>query len=78
MGNGDLGVAVMGNIDAMTFILSKNEFWSLKEGRIKAMARMNLVDPEMAGASYHMEQDLAKAEVRGTFSLDENTLTTKS
>src|SRR5579859_399612 len=29
LGNGDLGVAVLGSIDAMTFILSKNEFWSL-------------------------------------------------
>jgi alpha-L-fucosidase 2 len=77
-GNGDLGVAVMGNIDAMTFILSKNEFWSLKDGEVKAMARLNLSVSGMTGASYRMEEDLAKAEVRGTFSLDQNALTTTS
>jgi alpha-L-fucosidase 2 len=78
LGNGDLGVAILGNIDAMTFILSKNEFWSLKEGRVKTMARLNLSVSGMAGASYRMEEDLAKAEVRGTFSLDQNAITTTS
>ena len=62
----------------MTFILGKNEFWSLKEESVKAMARLNLSIPGMSGASYHMEEDLAKAEARGTFSLDQNTITTRS
>jgi len=78
LGNGDVGVAVLGNIDAMTFILSKNEFWSLKEGQVKAMARLNLSVSGMTGASYRMEEDLAKAEVRGSFVLDKNTITTRS
>lgn len=78
MGNGDLGVAILNNIDSMTFILHKNEFWSLGEGRVKAMARMSLSIPGMAGASYRMEQDIARAEVNGTFSLSGSTVTTKS
>jgi hypothetical protein len=31
MGNGDLGVAVIGNINAPRFVLNKNEFWSLNQ-----------------------------------------------
>ena len=78
LGNGDLGVAILGNIDAMTFILSKNEFWSLKGGQVKAMAALKLSVTGMPGASYHMEQNLAKAEIRGTFNLGDNAITTKS
>jgi hypothetical protein len=78
MGNGDLGVAVFGKIDAMTFSLGKNEFWSLADRTVKAMARLNLSIPDMANASYSMTQDIAVAEVNGTFSLGGNTITTKS
>lgn len=79
LGNGDLGVALMGNIDMLCFVLGKNEFWSLKDGRVKAMARLNLSLPGMAGATYHMEQDLAKAEVRGAFAQgSDNAVSTKT
>ena len=78
MGNGDLGVAVFGKIDAMTFSLGKNEFWSLADRTVKAMARLNVSIPDMANASYSMTEDIAVAEVNGTFSLGGNTITTKS
>jgi len=78
LGNGDVGVIVANNIDAMTFILAKNEFWSLNEGQVKAMARLSLAVQGMAGASYSMTQDISKGEVNGTFGLSGNTVTTKS
>jgi alpha-L-fucosidase 2 len=78
LGNGDLGVAVLGSIDAMTFILAKNEFWSLQGGSVKAMARLSLSIPGMAGASYSMTEKIGTGQVTGTFAKDGNTLTTTS
>jgi len=31
LGNGDLGVSILNGIDTMTFVMNKNEFWSLAE-----------------------------------------------
>ncbi|HEY2899134.1 MAG TPA: hypothetical protein VGL59_01065 [Polyangia bacterium] len=78
MGNGDLGVAIFGGIDAMTFNLNKNEFWSLGEGRVKAMERLTLAIPGMAGASYAMTEELGLGEVTGTFPAGGRTIATKS
>ncbi|HET6280146.1 MAG TPA: hypothetical protein VFH73_04245 [Polyangia bacterium] len=78
MGNGDLGVALFGGIDAMTFNLHKNEFWSLGEGRVKAMERLTLAIPAMAGASYAMTEELGLGQVTGTFTAAGQTITTKS
>ena len=78
MGNGDLGVAVFGGIDTLTFSLHKNEFWSLGEAKVKAMAKLSLAIPSMAGATYAMVEDLGKGEVTGTFTLAGRTLTTKT
>lgn len=78
LGNGDVGVAIMNNINTMTFILGKNEFWSLNDRSVRAMARLSLAIPDMVGASYFMTQDIAKAEVNGTFTISDNTITTKS
>lgn len=78
LGNGDVGVAILGRPDAMTFILSKNEFWSLKNGTVKAMAKMNMTILGFAGSTYRMEQDISKGEIDGTFGLSGNTLQTTS
>jgi hypothetical protein len=78
LGNGDVGVSVIGTIDAMTFILGKNEFWSLNDGHLKAMARLALAIPGMSGASYSMIESLGPAEVTGSFASGANAITTKS
>src|ERR1700753_281451 len=78
LGNGDVGAAILGNPSAMTFILSKNEFWSLSGGAVKAMARLNLKVAGLSGSPYHMEQDTSKGEADGNFTLSTNTLQTTS
>ena len=78
LGNGDLGVAILGGADALTFNLHKNEFWSLGEAKVKAMARLALAIPSLAGATYSMTEDLGHGEVTGTFTLAGKTLTTKT
>ncbi|OME79461.1 hypothetical protein BK120_20930 [Paenibacillus sp. FSL A5-0031] len=78
LGNGDVGVTMVGNIDNMVMVLGKNEFWSLAEGQVKSMARLNIAVASMNGASYLAEQKLASAQVNGTFSLAGNTIRTES
>lgn len=69
---------MLGNVDAMTFMLSKNEFWSLQQAKLKAMVRMSLSIPGMSRATYKMQQKIANAEAAGSFSLSGNTLNTTS
>jgi len=57
MGNGDLGVAIFGGIDAMTFNLNKNDSGPSR-GRLKAMERLTMTSRD-AGASYAMTRSLA-------------------
>jgi hypothetical protein len=78
LGNGDLGVAILNSIDTMTFILHKTEFWSLAEGKVKAMARMSLSIPGMAGSSYAMSENIGSADVTGSFALGGDTIVTKT
>jgi len=78
LGNGDVGVAILGSIDNMTFALQKNEFWSLSGGTVRAMARLSLAIPELSGASYTMSERLGDAEVTGSFSLGKRKLATRS
>jgi hypothetical protein len=78
LGNGDLGVAMLGSVDALTFILHKNEFWSLSGGSVKAMARLGLALPDLAGASYSVTEELGTGELTGTFTAGGKTLTLRS
>ncbi|MFC5532596.1 discoidin domain-containing protein [Cohnella yongneupensis] len=78
LGNGDVGVAIVGNINAMVMVLGKNEFWSQEERQVKSMARLNIAVPTMAGSSYLTEQKLGSAQVDGTFALSGNTIKTTS
>ncbi|HUI92213.1 MAG TPA: hypothetical protein VLX68_08200 [Chitinivibrionales bacterium] len=78
LGNGDVGVAVLSGISSMTFVIDKNEFWSLNDKGVRTMAKMSLSVPSMAGASYSMTEDIALGEVNGTFGLNGATITTKT
>src|ERR1700742_645759 len=78
LGNGDVGVAIVGPPSAMTFILGKNEFWSLSAGQVKAMARLNVAIAGLSGATYRMEQDISKGEIDGLFTMGANKLQTTS
>lgn len=78
LGNGDLGVSMQNAVDTLTFILHKNEFWSLGQAHVAAMARLSLAIPSMAGASYAVTEDIGSAEVNGTFTSNGHTINTKS
>ena len=78
LGNGDVGVAILNNIDTMTFVIDKNEFWTLSGARVLSMARLALAIPSLAGASYTMQERLGQAEVTGAFKMGSSALSTRS
>jgi len=78
LGNGDIGVAVGGSIANQTMYLGKNDFFSSSSHAIKPLGRIVVTDPAMSGSSYHVVQNIAEAEVDGTYTLGAQTLTTSS
>lgn len=77
LGNGDLGVVLAGPPEEQRFFFGKNDFWS-QQGVPMSVGGLVLRIPELAGASYRQEQDLANAEVRGAFTKAGLTLRTRS
>jgi alpha-L-fucosidase 2 len=78
MGNGDVGVAVGGSINDQTFYIGKNDFFSTTTNAIEPLGRVVVAASSMAGSSYHVVQNIAQAEVQGTYTLGGTTLSTTS
>lgn len=73
MGNGDMGVCILGRADEMLFLIGKNDFWRLKRspGQISALpfGAMKLTLPEFKGAALQLTQTPVDAAIRGTLTL---------
>lgn len=80
LGNGDVGVALSGPPEVQAFYVGKNDFWTSTPGNAKVITvgRVELEIPALQGASYRQEQDMALAEVRGTFAKGGLTIHTRS
>ncbi|MEV7391615.1 hypothetical protein [Streptomyces sp. NPDC091215] len=78
MGNGDVGVAVGGSIDDQTFYIGKNDFFSTATNGIEPLGRIVLSVPGLAGSGYHVVQNIAQAQVEGTYTLGNQTLSSRS
>ena len=78
MGNGDVGVAVGGSINDQTFYIGKNDFFSTTANAIEPLGRVVVAASSMAGSSYHVVQNIAQAQVQGTYTLGGTTLSTTS
>jgi alpha-L-fucosidase 2 len=78
MGNGDIGVAVGGTIANQTMYIGKNDFFSGSSHAIKPLGRIVVSAAGLSGSSYNIVQDIAHAEVRGTYTLGGQTLSTTS
>ncbi len=78
LGNGDVGVAVGGSISDQTFYIGKNDFFSSSSESIEPLGRIVLALPNMAGASYHVVQNIAQAQVDGTYALNGDTVSATS
>ena len=77
LGNGDLGIALGGPPEEQRWYFGKNDFWSLQASPM-SVGGMALSIPELAGATYRQEQDIAQAEVRGTFTKGGLTVRTRT
>ena len=82
LGNGDLGVLIGGPPEKQQFFLSKNDFWRPQPyfpWFTPALAgAIDLEIPSLQGATYKAVQDIAKAEVRHTFTKPEGTVEMRS
>lgn len=78
LGNGDLGVVQAGPPEALAYHIGKNDFWGVKTQAPMAAGQVRLAIPALAGATYHTEQDLRLAEVRGAFAKGDSALTTRA
>ena len=67
LGNGDIGVAVGGTIANQTMYIGKNDFWSSSTHAIKPLSRIVIRADGLTGSSYNVVQDIARAEVRGSY-----------
>ncbi|MDA0765844.1 MAG: hypothetical protein O3A87_00075 [Verrucomicrobia bacterium] len=78
MGNGDMGLSVGGEAEALRFWINKNDFWRLQNQHIGAQPKLfgwlDLKAPAMQGASYKIEQTLYDPVTHGTFTKDGATL----
>lgn len=82
MGNGDLGVTLGGPPEALTFYLSKNDFWRATsrypQGSPKPIGTLKISSASLKGAAYHVLQRLWEADLLGEFSTGERTLRFRS
>jgi alpha-L-fucosidase 2 len=80
LGNGDVGVVLAGPPESQSFYIGKNDFWTRTpaDAKVIGVGHIEVDIPALQGASYHQEQDMARAEVRGTFVKNGQTVRTRS
>lgn len=76
-GNGDIGMVWGGTPDSQSIYLSKNDFWKAQNGYpnggIGYVGKLLISSAEMKDALYDVEQSIADATLRGTFSKPDGT-----
>jgi alpha-L-fucosidase 2 len=78
LGNGDVGVVLAGPPEDQKFYIGKNDFWRRGDASVETVGTIGLSIPALQDATYRQEQDMAKAEVRGTFAKGDNSLQVRS
>ena len=78
-GNGDIGLTLGGSADQLSFYIGKNDFWRAYPvypgGGIALPGGLTVSMPALVEASYHVEQVIDKAAIKGLFKKDELELT---
>ncbi len=71
LGNGDMAAAICGNPENQQFWLSKNDLWELRNvwcmSGPRPFGRLDVLIPQLHGATYHTEQSLADATTTSSF-----------
>lgn len=70
-GNGDIGVVLGGKPEKQILYFSKNDFWKAQngypDGGVCYVGQLHIASEQLVGASYHVEQTLADAVIRGVY-----------
>lgn len=78
MGNGSMAVAVSGRPESQVFYVCRNDFWRLKsafdESFPALLGKVELLLPDLKGASYRLEQRLSDATTLITLHKGEQTV----
>ncbi|MCE5276759.1 MAG: glycoside hydrolase family 95-like protein [Planctomycetaceae bacterium] len=77
LGNGDTLAALGGSAEGLRFHINKNDLWVMKlphESKPQPLAVLELSLPDMAGASYQVEQAMLTAVTSGRFEKGPRTL----
>ena len=71
MGNGDMAAAVSGDPENQQFWLGKNDLWELRNvwcmSGPRPFGHLDVQTPQLKGATYHTEQNLADATTTSSF-----------
>ena len=78
LGNGDVGVTMAGPAEEQQYYIGKNDLWRLTDEKVLTAGHLTLSIPSLKDATYRLEQDMDLAEVRGIFSKDGATISTRS
>ena len=77
-GNGDIGLTMKTAEDGITFFIGKNDFWralqSYPEGGLALPGALVLSSDIISSGIYHAEQFPGSAEIRATYTLQDNEL----
>ncbi|MFZ4397976.1 MAG: glycosyl hydrolase family 95 catalytic domain-containing protein, partial [Kiritimatiellia bacterium] len=77
-GNGDMGVVVAGPPEQLRFHIGKNDFWGIRTQAPMTVGQIELLVPDLAGASYKGECDMRRAYWQGSFGKDSTSLTVRA
>jgi Concanavalin A-like lectin/glucanases superfamily/Glycosyl hydrolase family 65 central catalytic domain len=78
LGNGDVGVMQSGPAEQLVFYIGKNDFWSTKHNSVITVGQLRLFTPELQGAGFQTVTDMLQAEIRGTYTLGDAAMTSRS
>lgn len=78
LGNGDLGVVIAGPPEQLCFHIGKNDFWGIRTQSPMTVGQIELLVPDLAGASYKAECDMRRAYWQGSFARGSTSLTVRA
>ncbi|MFZ4396845.1 MAG: glycosyl hydrolase family 95 catalytic domain-containing protein [Kiritimatiellia bacterium] len=78
LGNGDIGVVVAGPPEQLRFYIGKNDFWGIRTQAPMTVGQIELLVPDLAGASYKGECDMRRAYWQGSFGKASTSLTVRA
>jgi alpha-L-fucosidase 2 len=82
LGNGDVRVVIGGASSAQTLYVSKSDFWTASGGGYGYnplnLGGITIRIAGLNGSSYRLEQDILRAEARGIFTINGQTVTQRS